>query len=265
MRFLKIIPVLIVALVITTLGIDAADTLSGKGGTMLGQLMWSQNNICPSGMVEVAVALTFSCVDEYEASPDDGCAVLVPKNPVDTEVNINKNNCQSISNQNREPWRYINREQAAVMCARSGKRLPSAAEWYQFALGTNAENCNTSEGEVSAGNKFVDCVSAVRVKNTVGNVWEWVSDDVIGGKYNQRDLPVTGYVLQVDSGGVATVTALEKDSEISGEYFWSNQTGAFAIIRGGYYGSKTDAGVFTVHAQTLPTFTGNAVGFRCVR
>jgi len=159
----------------------------------------------------------------------------------------------------------MNREQATVMCARSGKRLPTAAEWYQFALGTDIKKCHTAGSDVVGGDMFPDCVSAVQIKNTVGNVWEWVNDDVISGQYLGRQLPETGYVKQVDNGGVATVTVLERESEITGEYFWSKNTGAFAMIRGGYYGSKTDAGVFTVHAQTLPTFFGEAVGFRCLR
>jgi len=265
MRFLKIISIIIVALTITTLAIDATDTLTGKGGTMLGQLIGSEVEMCPSGMIHVPAALTFSCVDEFEVSASNDCVTLVPENQFDTEANINENKCQAVSNSQREPWRYINREQAAVMCARSNKRLPSAAEWYQFSLGTEVEKCNTSGSNIADGDFFPGCVSAVQVKNTVGNVWEWVNDDVIAGQYLGRQLPETGYVKQVDNGGVATVTILELDSEVTGEYFWSNQTGAFAIIRGGYHGSKTDAGVFAVHAHTLPTFSGTAIGFRCLR
>lgn len=264
MSWLKIIPVIIVATVVTTLAIDATDSLTGKGGTMLGQIIGVQSEICPAGMVQIPAALTFSCVDEFEVSASDDCVISVPNNQFDTEININKANCQVVSADDGEPWRFINREQAAVMCARAGKRLPSAAEWYQFALGTDAKKCNISGSKVSNGNSYVDCVSAVKIKNAVGNVWEWVSDDVVAGKYLDRQLPETGYVKQVDNGGVATVTVLEPESELSGEYFWSNTNGAFGMIRGGFYGSKTDAGVFTIHAHTLPTFSGNAVGFRCV-
>lgn len=264
MKLLKLIPGIVIALVITTLAIDATDSLNGKGGTMLGQLIGSKAAICPQGMVHVPAALSFSCVDEYEVSAGDNCVVSVPKNQFDTEVNINKENCRGENLPEREPWRFINREQSAIMCARSGKRIPSAAEWYQFALGTAAENCNIMGSEVAVGDKFSKCISAAQIKNAVGNVWEWVSDDVINGQYLTRALPDTGYVMQVDSGGVATVTVLEKDDQVTGEYFWSHPDGAFGMIRGGYYGSQTDAGVFTVHAQTAPTFTGNAVGFRCI-
>ena len=255
MKLLKIIPGIIIALVITTLAIDATDSLSGKGGTMLGQLMGSKTDVCPVGMVQVPAALTFSCVDEYEVSAGSECLVSIPKNQFDTEVNLNNTDCRAENLKQNEPWRFINREQAAVMCTRGGKRLPTASEWYQFSLGTKVEDCNTTTAKVSTGEEFPECVSAAQIKNTVGNVWEWVSDDVIDGKYLGR---------QLDNGGVATVTILEKDKEITGEYFWSNLNGAFGIIRGGYYSSQTDAGVFTVHSYTLPTFSGNAVGFRCV-
>lgn len=264
MKLLKIIPGIILALVITTLAIDATDSLSGKGGSMLGQLIGFKTAVCPPGMIQVPAALTFSCVDEYEVAAGEDCTVMVPKNSFDTELNLNKENCRAENLGQSEPWRFINREQAAIMCARSNKRLPTALEWYQFSLGTKTENCNTTQAQVGTGEDFPLCTSAVQVKNTVGNVWEWVNDDVIAGQYQGRQLPETGYVKQVDNGGVATVTVLEKDSEITGEYFWSDLDGAFAMIRGGYYGSKSDAGVFAIHAHTLPTFAGNAVGFRCV-
>lgn len=264
MRSLKVVVVILVSIVITALGIDASDSLSGKGGTMLSSVINTSNDICPTGMVEVGAALTFSCVDEYELSAGSGCVVASPQNQFDTEANISQTDCRSESLSSSEPWRFISREQAAVMCARSGKRLPTAAEWYQFALGTDAKKCNVDSGVVSKAGNYEACTSAYFVKNTVGNVWEWVSDDVISGQYNNRQLPETGYVKQVDNGGMATVTTLEKEAELSGEYFWSIKDGAFAIIRGGYYGSQSDAGVFAVHAHTLPTFSGNAVGFRCV-
>ena len=79
MKLLKLIPGIVIALVITTLAIDATDSLNGKGGTMLGQLIGSKAAICPQGMVHVPAALSFSCVDEYEVSAGDNCVVSVPK------------------------------------------------------------------------------------------------------------------------------------------------------------------------------------------
>lgn len=266
MKFLKIGLIIFLAVTITSLAIDASDTLSGKGGTLLAQLAGSENSVCPEGMVHVPAALTFSCVDEFEASASPECEMSVPKNNFDTNANIAQSVCKTINTNALEPWRNITREQAAVMCARSGKRLPSAAEWYQFALGTPPEKCNINGGEVVAGNFYNECVSAVAIKNAVGNIWEWMSDDVIDGTYQGRILPESGYVTQVDSGGVATLTNKDvPDNLFNDDYFWTNPSGMYGMIRGGFYGSKSDAGVYTIHAHTLPTFSGNAVGFRCVR
>ena len=259
---LKIGGGVLLALVITTFSIDASDTLSGKGGTMLASLVGTQAAICPEGMISVSGALTFACVDLFEVSPDEACPVRVVSNQFDTEINLSKSDCRPASVEGENPWRFVDRNQAAVLCTRAGKRLPSAEEWYQFALGTPTEKCTISGSGANLSGTAKACVSAAGVFDTVGNVWEWVSDDVIDGKYQSRELPETGYVSQVDKGGVATVTS---DTESKDGYFWSNKEGAFGIIRGGFYGSRSDAGNYTVHAETLPTFSGAAVGFRCVK
>ena len=267
MKFLKIGGIVFGAVLLTTLAIDATDTLSGKGGTLLGQLIGSENSVCPKGMIHVISALTFTCVDEFESSVGVDCPFQNPSNKFDTNKNIENQECQAVSSKKLLPWRNITREQAALMCARSGKRLPSAEEWYQFAIGTPSEKCNIKSNKVeNNADANNSCVSAVSVKNAVGNVWEWVSDDVTDGNYKGRELPESGYVTQVDSGGIATVTDKDESSELFDEdYFWTNSSGVYAMIRGGFYGSRTDAGVYTAHAHTLPTFSGNAVGFRCVR
>jgi len=262
MKALKITGVILLAGIITSLSIDAADTLSGKGGTMLGQLIGGIENACEAGMVKVSSALTFSCVDKYEVSAGENCAINEPTNQFDTEVNLSNQKCLLMSDESGIPWRHINRQQAEVMCTRDGKRLPTASEWYKFSLGTPGSSCNTGSNKVFNGRENPECVSASGVNNTVGNVWEWVSDDIIDGLYEGRKLPNTGYVTQVDNGGMATMTSEEK---LADGYFWSGEMGALGIIRGGFYGSRSDAAVYTVHAETSPNFFGTAVGFRCVK
>ena len=250
---------------LTSLAINASDSLTGNGGNFLAQLVGIEQSVCPTGMVHVPAALTFSCVDEYEATPNKDCPVSLTASQLDTDINLGQNTCMAASQSELQPWRHVTREQAVVLCTRAGKRLPSAAEWYQAALGTEAGVCNVSSGEVATGEQFAECRSAVGIKNAVGNVWEWVSDDVIDGMYQGRSLPATGYVAQVDAGGVATVTGENLTDEMLGGYFWSKGEGAFGIIRGGFYGSKADASSYTMHAYTVPTFRGAAVGFRCVK
>jgi formylglycine-generating enzyme required for sulfatase activity len=102
--------------------------------------------------------------------------------------------------------------------------------------------------------------------DAVGNVWEWTSDDVIDGGYNDRTLPNAGYVREVDAGGVATETQLElPEPNFYDDYIWSNQSEVYGLLRGGFYGSGNDGGVFAVQAMTKPSFTGAAIGFRCAQ
>ncbi len=268
MRWLKIGSVIFVAVAITALGIDAADTLSGSQSTLLAQLISVQKaDVCPEGMVEVPMALSFSCVDVYEASASVQCPQSSPTNEFQTKENIDAPTCSAVSVENTEPWRFLSREQAVTACMRAGKRLPKSEEWYTAAVGTldTAESCNTDTSSIVRTGTYKKCVSAVGAHDTVGNAWEWVSDDVISGTYQGRQVPSEGYISQVDAGGFATVTNISESELFYKDYFWSAADGVFAILRGGFYGSKFDAGIYAVHARTLPTAAGTAIGFRCVK
>lgn len=253
-------------ILLTSFSIDAFDTLSLRNGTFLAQIIKTDDSgNCPVGMIEFKIGVTFSCVDEYEASPKN-CNIINPANEFDTEINISDKSCVVDSVSGQKPWVYIDREQAALLCARSGKRLPTAAEWYRFTLGTEITKCNINSGKVLTQNEITDCVSASGIKNTIGNVWEWVADDVMDGIYNDRKLPESGYVVQVDVGGVPTITSTDKATDkTKNDYFWSDLNGVYGMIRGGFYSSREDAGIFSIHAATAPNFKGNAVGFRCVK
>ena len=268
MKWLKVGAVIFGALIVTALGIDAADTLSGSRSTLLGELIASNNlQTCPKGMAEAPMAQTFTCVDIYEASADASCPNLSPQNEIDTKNNVDTASCKSASVAHVQPWRFITREQAATECIRAGKRLPKSDEWYLFAAGTvdDAAVCNTNSQQSSQTGDHQKCLSAVGVQDAIGNVWEWVSDDVESGKLQDRTLPESGYVSQVDSNGIATVTDSKATELFYKDYFWSKADGAFGILRGGFYGSGSDAGIYSVHADTVPTTAGTAIGFRCVK
>jgi formylglycine-generating enzyme required for sulfatase activity len=231
---------------------------------LLGQLIGAKDpSACPVGMIKIATARTFSCVDEYEASPAQTCTIHELTSAEGTISDVSDTDCTAVSEPEVQPWRFVTREQAMTMCAKSGKRLPNAAEWYEASLGTRIDHCNVRSGNVkNTGNDDI-CSAASGVKDAVGNVWEWVSDDVINGQYNGRTLPDAGYVVQVDNGGVATVTSQNSASSSEG-YLWSDSNGSFGMMRGGFYSSQSDAGIYTVQAATAPNFSGAAIGFRCV-
>jgi formylglycine-generating enzyme required for sulfatase activity len=266
MKWLKVGAVIFGAVLITALGIDAADTLSGSRTTLLGQVIGGEESgQCPNGMVSVPMATTFKCVDAYEASANAACANKDPKNELETQENMNDADCKAQSKKDTSAWRFVTREQALTACLRAGKRLPQSSEWYLAAAGTpDNESCNTNGGSSRKTGEEDSCVSAVGIYDAIGNVWEWTSDDVIEGKYQGRDLPQTGYVAQVDSHGMSVLTNETPSGLFSEDYFWASVQGAYGVLRGGFYGSKQDAGVYSVHADTLPTTSGTAIGFRCV-
>ena len=264
MKWLKVGAVVFGALIVTALGIDAADTLSGSRSTLLGQLIKSESGSCPAGMVEVPMASTFACVDIYEASPSDTCPQNDPQNELQSKENIDAVDCSADSKEGVYPWRFITREQAVTACMRAGKRLPTASEWHLTNIGTpDTEVCNTNGPSAREGGGS-SCVSAIGAYDTIGNVWEWTSDDIVEGRYKDRQLPESGYITQVDADGIALLTGPQPSDLFYEDYFWSSPTGVFGMLRGGFYGSKEDAGIYSTHAQTVPTTAGTAIGFRCV-
>lgn len=257
---------IVVSVVATTLAIDAADTLQGKGGTLLSSVVTSNERTCPEGMVPVS-GVTFACVDAYEASPNADCPRSDTANPIDSKDNLDDPDCRSISRTGALPWVNVSREQARALCARRDARLPTNAEWYAVAAGMrDVKNaCNTSSGSVEKTGTRDACATEAGVRDLIGNVWEWTSDDAIDGSYDGRALPESGYIAQVDQSGVVIASAQQPDALFSQDYAWTAKAGAFGMLRGGFYGSMDDAGVFTLHAATLPTAPSAGIGFRCVQ
>ncbi len=269
MRFLKVGAVVLGALVITTLGISATDSLSGSGGSLVGLLATSNevSGVCPKDMVHVPTASSFTCVDRFEAAPSGACPIKQPASLQDTQTNLNEQRCLSQATEAVVPWTYVTREQAATLCARAGKRLPTAAEWYMAAIGTpdDGTTCNTGRGSISRTGESEACIAATGIYDAVGNVWEWVRDDVRDGFVDGTAVPPEGYVAQVDAAGVPSMTASEAEALFYSDYFWSEVSGVYGMLRGGYYGSRDDGGVYAVQAKTAPTSATVAIGFRCVR
>jgi hypothetical protein len=258
--------IVVSTVVLTSLSIDAADTLRGRSGTLLSNIISATKSGCPSGMVHMA-GTSFSCVDAYENSADPSCPEQSPTDALKSKTDVDAPSCMSVSVEGVLPWTNVTREQARALCSRRGARLPSNNEWYEVALGMQDVDgaCNTEGQKAEQTGSFPKCVSKAGVFDLIGNVWEWTTDDAISGVYNGRPLPDSGYVSQVDQGGVAVASKDTPDDAFYHDYVWTNKTGAYGMLRGGFFGSHGDAGIYTLHAQTLPTTPGAGIGFRCVQ
>ena len=115
-------------------------------GTLFSRVVDSDIGGCPKGMIAVTAIPGIQCVDAYEVAPSDDCPHLEPSNSQQTNENFSESSCTSESREGVIPWRFISRDQAMQMCARTGKRLPSSEEWYMLSLGMvpNESICNTA-------------------------------------------------------------------------------------------------------------------------
>ncbi len=264
-RFLKGSMIGVGALVLSTLGLFAADSLQGINGG-IGNLASLQGGggACPGGMDEFRGPNGVLCVDRYESSPGETCPNRNPRNTIESEKNASTEGCYAASVEEALPWTFITLAQAQRVCAESGKRLPTSDEWYTLALGTDESSCyiNAAAPRQTGSDS---CISSAGAHDMIGNVWEWVNETVSGKEYANRTLPEEGYVSEADASGIAIATDPDTGSELYGsDYFWSKSDGVFGMIRGGFYGSGNDAGLYTVNASVPPNFATQGVGFRCV-
>jgi formylglycine-generating enzyme required for sulfatase activity len=278
LNFLKFILVVTGAIFLSTLAINAADTWRNPENSMLAGALSSMNKTekCPNDMVFVGTPNGGYCIDIYENSASESCLFDVPKNQEDTRSNIAEKKCNPVSIKNAIPWRNISQSQAMQACAKVGKRLPTNEEWFLASLGTpdasswGGSDCNVNKNrdifDPSLTGSGENCVSPLGVYDMVGNVWEWVSETIKEGKFDNTDVPDKGFVISADEKGIPSETnATSSDPNYNFDRFWIKKEGTVGMFRGGYWGSGTDAGIYTVHAEMPTSFVGTAIGFRCVK
>ena len=267
----KEIIVLVLSVILTTVGIKASDNLfSSPSEESEGK------KFCSSDMIFVNSSDGGFCIDKYEASAGSECAYANPENQSETRENLNNNKCLSVSVRGSIPWRNISQNQAAIACAKAGKRLPLNKEWLQAALGTpdmshgwTSKDCqvakNWGEGPGPSGSGE-NCRSSAGAFDMIGNAWEWVEGTIYDGEYNGKPLPEQGHVAGIDDESLPSETTEEDfDPNYYEDYFWIKKKGTRGIARGGYWDNKSGAGQYAVYMVTPPSFAGIGVGFRCVK
>ncbi len=269
-RWVKGIGIGLIAVVLSTLGISASDTLRGVSGSLVGLALKGNEIVgCATGSAHVVAGGRDICVDLYEASPDALCPNQDPKNLQETERNLAVGSCAPISKSGTLPWRFVNLSQAQRACAAAGKRLLSNEEWYRAALGTPADEkvCGPQGGRsdsAQTAGESPECVSTTGAYDMIGNVWEWVDGQVESGSYRDRVLPNAGYVTGVDQDGVALSTGEGADELYGKDYMWQDPSGIRGMLRGGFYGNGEDAGLYALNASVDLGFGSAGIGFRCV-
>lgn len=263
-KLLKGTLVVLLASIISTLGIFASDVLQGKNVQFAGLLGGNDAGVCAEGMVPFSSTHGILCVDMYESSPSTDCPFEQPKNALDSEANVSDQKCYAASVSSKLPWSYISLPQAQQMCAHSGKRIPTASEWYRIALGTRTGNCVTSAESPQNTGSSKECLASSGAFDMIGNMWEWVDETVVNNTFEGRSFPEEGYITSVDSNGVAITSGKNPDPLYDLDYVWTKSDGVFGMIRGGFYGSETDAGVYAMNASVPTSFSSQGVGFRCV-
>lgn len=279
LNFLKFILVITGAIFLSTLGINAADSWKNPENSMLAGALSSISKPakCAEGMVYVGSSSGGYCIDMYENSANESCLYDTPKNQEETRSNLSDKKCFPVSVKGVSPWRNISQSQAMQACAKAGKRLPTNEEWFFAALGTPDESSawGTSDCNVNKNRDIFDpaptgsgenCISSLGVYDMVGNVWEWVGETIKEGKFNDITIPDAGYIGGADEKGIPTETnATSSDPNYNLDRFWIKKEGTVGMFRGGYWLSESDAGLYTIHAGISPSFTGTAIGFRCVK
>jgi hypothetical protein len=261
--------IVVSVIILTSITVDATMSPSGFSQSALGILASRAvpEPTCPDGMAVLSSEGENLCVDQFEASPALECPMQSIHSVIDTRSNIDAVRCAPHSREGVLPWTFVTFHQASELCAKEGKRLPTAVEWYRFALGTpdRRDVCNTSSDGLVAGDTNDACVNAFGIYHAIGNAWEWVDGTVRDGTFDGRTLPESGYVVQADRSGMATLTHPDTpNQDLHEDYFWSESSGEYGILRGGFYGSGTDGGLYGVQAKTPLSLSSAAIGFRCV-
>jgi formylglycine-generating enzyme required for sulfatase activity len=216
------------------------------------------------------------CIDQYEARlvRTDGSGTVHPPNrPLASGVQY-----QAESRAGVLPQGYISRDEASAACQAAGKRLCSAVEWqrackgdagYKYPYGKDEvkHRCNngkvhlpsqffgplvTSHGEQHLNDprlnlqpgflaktaEYSECVSDRGVFDMVGNLHEWVADDVNGAL--PKKIPITYGVHRMGQRGNG-------------------------VFMGGYFSSQREHGRGCEYATThhAPGYHDYSIGFRC--
>lgn len=179
------------------------------------------------------------------------------------------------------PWTRINYDDARRACEESGYRLITERQWLAIAWDASQQACNWTRGEIGKGKLFsglrkgnvcsaqpgtyqpadpkerrwLTLSNGERICDVNGNVWQWVFDDIQGDQDGIVAKPVTA-----DSPSLSTAPYPSLKNGMG----WRPESGrpGCASLRGGSWGSGSDAGVFALHLSVPRSDVYSYIGFR---
>ena len=183
-----------------------------------------------------------------------------------------------------KPWVRINYRAAREACQAAGLSLITARQWLAIAHNAAAQACNWTGGTVGEGEllqglrnwtveeaqpgshepsdaterRWLTLSNGERICDLNGNVYQWVFDDVQGDEEGIVSRPFYD----------ASPSVLAPFDRMTKGMGWRPHAGADwsgdALIRGGCWGSLSNAGVFGL-VSVWPDLGDDDVGFRCTK
>ncbi|MDA8093390.1 MAG: SUMF1/EgtB/PvdO family nonheme iron enzyme [Betaproteobacteria bacterium] len=184
-----------------------------------------------------------------------------------------------------KPWVNISYHDARQACENAGYRLITETEWLAIAWDAANQDCNWTKGKVGAGKLFrglrkgnvtsaqpgsfepedkkerrwLTLSNGECICDWNGNLYQWIYDDVQGDENG-----IVANAFAADSPSIATAPYPSLEKGIGWRPPAGDDWSGLALIRGGYWSSGSNAGVFYL-SLVWPDREYGSVGFRCTK